>query len=310
MTKHKLQQVFNELGIQTFDMSEEAIQVCCPFCIGKTTGRRDDSFKCGVFVETLRYHCLRCKRTGSLYHLLQNLVTIDSATFKRLVGVKLQREDESLSESIRRRFSDTVQVDKPTKDIRLPMCRSVDSFVVPDSILGDWLLERRISMQACEDYGLLYGGYVGSAAHRLVIPLYNEVGELVAWQGRDITGQKKAKYFTQGYITDHLYWSAYMRKPHRIYLVEGALDCMRMNYNAAACFTHSLSKRQRTLLMQDQMIDELVICWDGDSYDMALKEARQLAPIMNRVGVVRLPPDSDPDSMGGDAVRALAVRWV
>ena len=307
MTKHKLQQVFNELGIQTFDMSEEAIQVCCPFCLGATHGRRDDAFKCGVFVETLRYHCLRCKRTGSLFKLLQNIVTIDSATFKRLTGAKLQQADETLSEAIRRRFSDSVKEGKVAKEIKLPMCSPAWDF---DATLGDWLWERKISFQACEDYGLLYGGYVGSAAHRLVIPLYNELGDLVAWQGRDITGKKKAKYFTQGYITDHLYWSAYMRKPHRIYLVEGALDAIRLNYNAVACFTHSLSKRQRTLLMQDQMIDELVICWDGDSYDMALKEAHELAPIMNRVGVVRLPDGEDPDSMGSEAVRSLAVRWV
>jgi len=227
-----------------------------------------------------------------------------------LVGVSTTPAEESLSDAVRQRLSGTVEVIKPDKEVILPFANPISLSANQPLALSNWLKARNISLETCVEYGCLYSGNIGPDAFRLIVPLYDEFGELIAWQGRDVTGRKKNKYKTQGYITDHLFWTSKIQEPRKIYLVEGILDCCRMSYNSVACFSHSLSKRQRTLLMQEKLIDELVICWDGDSYDLALKEARQLAPILKRVGVIKLPDGHDPDSLGGDAVRKLDVRWI
>ena len=51
-----------------------------------------------------------------------------------------------------------------------------------------------------------------------------------------------------------------------------------------------------------------MFAWDGDSYDLSLAAAREMAPLV-RAGAVRLPDGADPDSMGRDAVLALQVQW-
>ena len=312
MTKHKLQEILNDLRIQTSGLTSEAININCPHdhSTGGKSGQPDTKFRCGIWISTLRYHCLRCKRTGSLFSLLQKITRITSAEFKRLIGLSVAPSEESLSDTVRQRLSGTVEVIKPDKEVILPFANPVSLSANQPLALSNWLNTRDISLETCVEYGCLYSGNIGPDAFRLIVPLYDDYGELVAWQGRDVTGRKSNKYKTQGYITDHLFWTTKIQQPRRIYLVEGILDCCRMSYNSVACFSHSLSKRQRTLLMQEKLIDELVICWDGDSYELALKEARQLAPILKRVGVVRLPDEHDPDSLGGDAVRKLAVRWI
>ena len=55
-------------------------------------------------------------------------------------------------------------------------------------------------------------------------------------------------------------------------------------------------------------LDEIVVAWDADSYEMGLAAAREIAPLV-RAGCVRLPEGEDPDSLGRDAVLALEVQW-
>jgi len=226
------------------------------------------------------------------------------------VGTIVPISEESLSDTVRQRLSGTVEVIKPPKEVVLPFANLITPSSRIPLALSNWLKARNISLETCVEYGALYSGNIGPDAFRLIVPLYDDYGELVAWQGRDVTGRKKNKYKTQGYITDHLFWTSKIQQPRRIYLVEGIFDAFRMNYNAVVSFSHSLSKRQKTLLMQNELVDELIVCWDGDSYNESVSCARELAPILKRAGVVRVPSEGDPDSLGEQVIRNLPVRWV
>ena len=63
MTKHKLQEILNDLRIQTSGLTSEAININCPHdhSTGGKSGQPDTKFRCGIWISTLRYHCLRCK---------------------------------------------------------------------------------------------------------------------------------------------------------------------------------------------------------------------------------------------------------
>ena len=95
----------------------------------------------------------------------------------------------------------------------------------------------------------------------------------------------------------------------RVYLVEGALDAWRMGTNAVACFSKKLSSKQKELLINDDGIDELIVCWDSDAYSAALSTAKELADLIGKTGVVRLPDVHDPDSLGEKLVRSIPIRW-
>jgi hypothetical protein len=181
--------------------------------------------------------------------------------------------------------------------------------VAENPLLDRFLRDRRIAIGTCVQYKARFTGGVGPYADRLVIPLHDSASRLLAWQARDMTGKAEREHLTKGSIQRLLYWSIYTTGSPRIYLVEGVLDCWRMGYNSAASFTPALSRNQRKLLI-NMDIPELVFAWDSDSHALALKTAREMAPMMEKVGIIRLPEGKAPDSLGAEEVRALRVEWV
>ena len=108
----------------------------------------------------------------------------------------------------------------------------------------------------------------------------------------------------------HLFWTIEIRSPRRIYLVEGIYDAWRLGYNAVASFSKTLTREQRQLILRDAYIDELIVCWDEDAYEASLATARDMAALLPRVGLTRLPTGEDPDSYGAANVRSLPITWM
>ncbi len=310
MNYGKIQNILRAFSIP-FRQGAKAINVCCPLCVGKSSRVKDDKFRCGIFSNG-RFWCFRCKRTGSLYYLLSNIVDISKEEFLRIT------EDMPISDGLKTtaQIIRDVQENKTTQSLKPKKVELPDSrLITPDLVkqhtnLKTFLSIRNIPVQTCIDYSARFVGAIGRLSGRLVVPVYNDRGVLIAWQGRDVTGRATNKYFSQGNIMDHLYWSASLELPYRIYIVEGIYDCWRMGYNSVATFSHSISRPQRASLLADETVDELVFCWDADSYGLALEAARDLAPIVDKIGVVKLPEGQDPDSLGGNAVRRLKIEWL
>ncbi|KKN89710.1 hypothetical protein LCGC14_0235560 [marine sediment metagenome] len=310
MTTNKLQQTLKALRIP-FQESTKCLNINCPFCVGKSSGRRDDKFRCGIFPNVLRYYCFRCHRKGSFYDILSTLLGYTRSEYARTVDKAPDLQDKDVLDIIRENLHGvpTVKAKKADK-IELPPSRGVTPELVGDQpLLRQFLVDRGISLRTCSDYMVRYTGVAGQHAQRLIIPIYDDNQNLVAWQGRDVSSKAKLKYFTNGPIMDYLYWTVSVEPPYRIYLVEGAIDCWRMGHNAVTCFSKQLTRGQRAKLVTDDYIKELVLCWDSDAYNEARGTALDLAPIM-RTGVVRLPEGEDPDSLGAKAVRELDIEWL
>jgi len=293
-----------------FRPEKRATNINCPFCVGRHSGRRDDRFRCGIF-DNLRFHCWRCKRTGTLYDILHAIAGISRDAYASIIhGYSPKTENEEIGDIVRRKLAETKKRKSETLVLpELPTSWSVTPELCRQyPLLSRFLSDRRIKIETCMEYGSRYTGNVGEYAQRLIFPVDHQ-GMVVAWQGRDVSGKARAKYHSEGSIMDYLYWSAYCRPPYRFYLVEGVLDCWRMEYNSICCFSKALTRKQRSSLVGNPLIEELVICWDADAYDEALETARDLAPIVRRVGVVRLPEGKDPDDLGPNRVRELEVRW-
>jgi len=302
----KLASILHGLRIPYVQQTSNALNICCPF-------HGDRKFHCGVFTSSLRFHCFKCKRTGSLYHLLREAVNISQDDYKRLVGNKpLDETDDTPAGRIRQRFLHKPENAVSVKPVPLPKSRLITEELVNENIqLKRFLDERHITIETCEDYQCRFVGGVGEYANRIILPVWDDQDRVVTFQARDVTGKAKAKYLSgHGYsIYQCLYWTETTVGGDPLYIVEGIFDCWRMKQNAVATFGKQLSQRQTMMLVKENP-DEVVFCWDADAYNIALAAVRQLACILRRVGIVRLPEGNDPDSLGSKSVRNLPVRWI
>lgn len=308
MERTTLQRILTGYGIPWQD--GKAVNVCCPFCTGRTVPGPDTMYRCGIWPDTLRYYCWRCNRRGPLYAILHAVAGVGPDEYRRLVGAAAAKDlPTTVAETVRQRLRGRAEEPAPQRELVILPNGPVVSAAVAEAepVLGAFLRRRRLDAAELADYGCRWPGWAGEASGRLVIPVCDDDGRPVAWQGRDITGLSHSKYFTRGDVSKHLFWTVELRRPVRAYVVEGCLDAMRMAYNAVATFTHAISRDQRRLLLNDPYVEEVVFAWDGDSYDRSLAAARELAPLV-RAGAVRLP-GKDPDELGGDLVRSLPIRW-
>ena len=308
MTPSRLQGILKSLAVPC-EKKSRAININCPFCIGRTSGRRDSKFRCGIFSKNLRFHCFRCKRTGPLSLLLSSL-GISPEQYSEVFGGEASPENQTTMSILQDIFSrPTVESPKRSFVFLPPSEPITEKLVKDDNILRNFLSRRKISLDTCRKYGVRYTGWIGQEAYRLLLPICSEDGTLVGYQGRDITGLAKAKYLTTGSISNVLYRTDEMRKPFRLYVVEGIFDCWAMEYNAVATFTKEISDGQ-IIILSKMDPEELVMAWDSDAYSEAERAAREIAPMFSSVGVVQLPEGSDPDSLRGEVVRQLEIEWI
>ena len=310
MDRDKLESLLRHAGIPTKLATANAVNVCCPLC-----STPDANYHCGVFLTSLRFHCWRCRRTGSLRGLLEAFGLDWAAINRALAGAPAEADgDRSLLDRVRDILGGRKAGpdDAPADPVALPPSDPIDERALCNSLmLRLFLNRRRISVKTCLRYDARWGGNIGPHAHRIILPVYGEDGRLAAWQSRDTTDRARSKYLTGGRASEVLYWTDLDFRDEalpRVYVVEGVFDAWRMGVNAVATFSHAMSRAQRRLLLACDNIVEVVVAWDGDSYGLAVEAARELAPLI-RAGVVRLPDGEDPDSLGRERIMELDVRW-
>jgi DNA primase len=156
-----------------------------------------------------------------------------------------------------------------------------------------------------------------SYASRIIIPIYNLSGELVSFQGRDITGESDKRYlFPPGFSSTgkYLYNGHNALGAKRIVLCEGAFDVMAAKM-ALDCdvslrdvvpvgtFGKHLSSGFESdqvgqlMALKDRGLKEVVFMWDSES--AAIAAAVNAALLVKRIGiksrVAILPEGKDPN---------------
>jgi hypothetical protein len=283
--------------------------VNCPFC-----PNGDTKFHGRAYWQWQRFRCYRCGTKDSLFAFLKASSSITWEEFRRFAEVGEDAE-MTVADQIRRRLAAPDRPDVGRLRATVPPGRLITAeLVAQEPLLQSFLLRRNLTIADCTELGALFGGNCGEYAHRFVMPIFDRAGRTVSFQARDMTGLQRRKYMSmEGVGLDRLlYWTDMVARDDfvRVYVVEGVFDAHRLSVNAVATFTKSMTSAQRAMLAEEDDINELVLCWDADAYAQSIAEARRLAPLFPRVGVVSLPEGNDPDSLGGDAVRALPVLWV
>jgi len=294
---------FNSRNVLTSVMSNKGVNICCPFCPGG-----DDGFHCGVFHDRKNFNCFKCHEKGGLFRLASHLFGMTLPEFQEsLKGEETSRGDTEDRVRLILKQNETEKEEK-LKKIELPK----EAVPVTHSTYGKWkplenfLIRRKISLFHCEMYHVHYCPY-GDYANRLILPIkMNKT--LVNFQARDVTDCDRApKYLTSPgtSLGNMLYgYDAFDRDSSIMVIVEGIFDCWAVPNIGLGVFGSILTNAQERLVFSlCEHVERLVLCLDPEVWDdlRTNRSLRQslglLRPYFESVGVAKLPPGEDPDSI-------------
>ena len=133
-----------------------------------------------------------------------------------------------------------------------------------------YLTDRGITKETAEAFGVGFFSGRGSMSGRVVIPIHNERGELVAYAGRSIDGSEPRYKLPRGFHKSielfNLHWAiGESGVSSRVVVVEGFFDCMKVSQAGFPCVAlmgSSLSEAQEGLLARH--FKNACIMLDGD----------------------------------------------
>lgn len=179
---------------------------------------------------------------------------------------------------------------------------------LPKVSLTDYLLAKKYSLKNLNDMGLSNDNGMDLFVNRIIFPLYDLEGNIVAFSGRIYNTKDSSKYintketvlFKKGTIL-YNYHNAkeQLKKNEAIIVMEGFMDVIRANTvgitNCVATMGTALTKQNANLLKK--MANNIILCFDGDKAgEEATTSAINVFKEIDIVPkVVRLPEDLDPD---------------
>jgi DNA primase len=173
-------------------------------------------------------------------------------------------------------------------------------------------LERRgIQWQTAAWFGAGYYGGSGFLRGRMVFPIHDERGELVAYAGRTMDGCEPRYLFPPGFpksqVVFNLHRAVESAAPQggAAIVVEGFFDCLKVHQagygNVVALMGASISERQSELL--DTYFRELVVMLDGD--DAGRRASRVLAARWPAAHMAWVPAGWQPDQLSSEDIERI-----
>lgn len=175
-----------------------------------------------------------------------------------------------------------------------------------------YIVHRGIRGDVAEHFGIGFFPGRGSMSGRVVIPIRNENGELVAYAGRSIDGtdpkykfptgfQKSAVLFNMHQVVARMRMSE-VGSDDAVVVVEGFFDCMNVHQaatpNVVALMGSVMSLAQETLLATFKRV---LVLLDGDDAGRAgASDIAQRLVHRTFVKVVTLPPGVQPDQLSAE----------
>lgn len=176
--------------------------------------------------------------------------------------------------------------------------------------MGEYVINPGTDLEIEQNYG-----------QRVILPVHDLNGDLVTFQGRDITGEAKSKYLFPSGLPGSgkfLYGGNLLKSPESLIVVEGALDVasviQKLDMPVIGTFGVSISHGSETgddqlgrlLKLKRQGLRRINLMWDGERAAVlkAIKPALLLKSVGFDVKLCILADDKDP----GDASREEMLR--
>jgi DNA primase len=172
-----------------------------------------------------------------------------------------------------------------------------------------YLKERGVSEETAQKFGMGFFPGKGSMHDRIVIPIHNSKGELVAYAGRTIDGSEPRYKFPAGFHKSLELFNVHrVRDEVSVVLVEGFFDCMMVTQAGIPCVALMGSTMSNA---QEESIREyfahVVVMLDGDEAGRGASEeiVERLRRLIYQVDMVALDDGSQPDQLSSNELRRL-----
>lgn len=296
----------------------------CPEC-------GNSNWKTYIGTESGLGNCFACDKRYNLWSFVGSVqgTANNSEIAKALMKI---RQDLKLDSGLKKfrenkRLVSHIESNSTLPDsIRLPIDGRNLAYLDERGISGRYadLFDLRICMRGFHRYTEYGQSKSTDFSKRVIIPIRDLDGEVVTFQGRDITGTSETKYlFPKGLPASgkFLYngYSAYLTRAREVILNEGVMDVIATKIVCDAypdmkdvvpvgSFGKHLSDfktegesqvGQFARLKRDASLKRVIIMWDGEpkALDAALTAAETLMKIGLEVFVAMLPAGKDPNEV-------------
>ena len=299
-----IQQVLDRYGVK-LKLSGKELRGRCPIHQGDGT----HSFHANT--EKNAFHCFSCQAKGNVLDFVAAMerCSVRDAALKltQWFGVRIdgeQIEDRATKgpSSAKVATEKVGEKAEPNKPLGFTL-RNIDHH-------HPYLSERGIDAETAEYFGVGFFSGKGSMSGRIVIPIDNERGELVAYAGRSIDGSEPKYKLPAGFKKSQVLYNlarAVEESSGLVVLVEGFFDCIRValaGYPCVALMGCTLSDEQERQLVAH--FERVAIILDGDQAgrNVAGEIARRLAHnVWTRI--IDLPDGKQPDLLSAIELQGL-----
>ena len=295
----------------------------CPF-------HDDHSPSMSVSQEKQIYTCFSCGATGNVFTFVSEYEHINFYDAVKLLGNKIgynlgneevskNKQDSSLEiydlacEFYQNNLNTALgknayeylekrKIDKETiKKFKIGLSISKTS-------LTDYLINKKISLKDLITLGISNENGTDLFVNRIMFPLYDLKGNVVAFSGRIYNTKDSSKYInskeTKIFKKGNLLYNYHqakdiLKKSEKIIVMEGFMDVIRASTiginNCVATMGTAFTKQHANLLRK--MTDNIILCFDGDSAgeDATISAIEVLKELGINPKVVRLEENLDPD---------------
>lgn len=246
------------------------VQIHCPFCIGSR------GYHLGHHIDTGAYSCWRCGKHSQVDVVKAMLNCGTSEAFRTI-----------------KEYSDSGRGGKTSSQGKEKRSKRKKTCVLPEGT-GELTKRHRKYLEGrkfdpdklVELWGLKGTGIVGRYKNRIIAPIMFD-GELVSYQGRDITNKHELKYKAcsqENEVIEHqtiVYGLDFVVGDVCI-IVEGIADVWRLGYGAVSCFGTAYTLNQVNLIAE--RMKKVFILFDADEPN-AIKQANKLACALSARGL-------------------------
>ena len=262
-------------------------------------GEGKDTFHVNVLKNV--FNCFSCKKRGNVLDFvaaMEKCSVRDAAVQIRewcsVIGDATVKAEKTKSKETDGGVTETPAAFNKPLTFQL---KSVDSS-------HGYVAERGISKETAETFGVGFFSGKGSMSGRIVIPIHNGLGELVAYAGRSIDGGEPRYKLPAGFHKSQELFNLHRVSGPLVILVEGFFDCMKVHQAGlpvVALMGCSLSEIQTELIAS--RFERAVVMMDGD--EAGRNAAQEIVPRLARklfVRTIALPAGKQPDNMLAEEV--------
>lgn len=277
-----------------YDRDTYQYQFGCPRCIDEYGEEEALKYHLDVNIKDGIFKCWKCvsqdeDMQGKLGKLIKMYGSAD--LYKRY-----KEAIKSIKESHLYELSDfsglTISFEANTY-VRLPKTfRRININKCYDKRLLEYLEKRKINQEFIDKFSLGYTTWDEedySMCNRIIIPSYDEFGDLNYYLGRDYTDKSKLRYKNcDADKKEIIFQESLINWDSTIYLCEGSFDAMRFPSNGIAMLGKSLGPEYALYRkIMERANADVVIALDGDTAEIETKKLYKLLNVGRLFGKVK-----------------------